>query len=126
MKQIDATEELPCLIIFSDGSQIAYGACAYIHWKTRDGRRESFLLAAKNRIAPTRQLTIPCLKLCGAVFASQLRVSLIKEMDIEFGRVIHLIDSMIVNPQIQRESCRFKPFVSTKLGEIQESMKSSE
>ena len=60
------------------------------------------------------------------MLASRLRVSLIKEMDIEFGRVIHLIDSMIVNAQIQTESYRFKPFVSTRLGEIQESMKSSE
>ena len=126
MKPIDATEELPWLIIFSDGSQIAYDACAYIRWKTKDGRCESFLLAAKNRIAPTRQLTIPCLELCGAVLASRLRVSLIKEIDIEFGRVIHWIDSMIVNAQIQRESYRFKPFVSARLGEIQESTKSSE
>ena len=59
VKPIDATEELPWLIVFSDGSQIAYDACAYIRWKTKDGRCESFLLAAKNRIAPTRQLTIP-------------------------------------------------------------------
>ena len=58
--------------------------------------------------------------------ASQLRVSLIKKMDIESKRVVHLIDSMIFNAQIQRGSYKFKPFVSTRAGEIQESRKSSE
>ena len=73
-----------------------------------------------------RQLNIPRLELCGAVLASQLRVSLIKKLDIESKRVVHLIDSMIFNAQIQRGSYKFKPFVSTRAGEIQESRKSSE
>ena len=126
VKPLNATMEQPWLIVFSDGSQSAYGTCAYIRWMTKTGRCESFLLAAKNRIAPIRQLTIPRLELCGAVLASRLRESLLKEMNITFGRVIHLIDSMIVRAQIQKESYRFKPFVATRLGEIQETTKPSE
>ena len=93
MKSIDATEEQSWFILFSDGGKVAYGVCAYICWKTKDERYESFLLAEKNRIVSTRQLTIQRLELCRAVLESLFILSLIKVMDIEFRRVIHLIDS---------------------------------
>ena len=37
MKPEKATSEDPTLVIFSDGSEIAYGAVAYARWKLEDG-----------------------------------------------------------------------------------------
>jgi hypothetical protein len=62
----EAADDNPVLIVFSDGSKHAYGACAYIRWKTTKDTYESNLIVVKNRIAPTRQLSIPRLELCGA------------------------------------------------------------
>ena len=126
VKSSNAVDELPSLILFSDGSKTAYGTCAYIRWKTETGEYSCSLLAAKNRIAPKRQLTIPRTELCGAVLASRLRESIMQELKIPFNMVFHLIDSMIVQAQIQKESYRFKPFVATRLSEIQEKTNPSE
>ena len=45
----------PTLIVFSDASEEAFGACAYARWKTEDNQFESRLLAAKSRIAPIKR-----------------------------------------------------------------------
>lgn len=109
----------PMLIIFSDGSNIAYGACAYVRWELNDGKFESKLVLAKNRIAPARNLTIPKLELCGAILSARIRQKLVESMDYSFERIVHIVDSMIVRAQIQRESYGFGTFVATRVAEIQ-------
>ena len=109
----------PILVVFSDGSKYAYGTCAYIRWETGDGHYVSRLIAAKNRIAPTRQLSIPRLELCGAVLGARLREKVTKALPYKFDRVFHLVDSMIVRAQIQKESYGFGTFTATRVAEIQ-------
>ncbi|XP_043192676.1 uncharacterized protein LOC122366428 [Amphibalanus amphitrite] len=109
----------PILIIFSDASIQAYGACAYVQWKLNTGEYETRLIAAKQRIAPTRQLTIPRLELCGAVLGCRLRKTIQQEMNFIYKTVIHVVDSAIVRAQIQKESYGFGSFVATKVAEIQ-------
>ncbi|KAK4324215.1 hypothetical protein Pmani_005217 [Petrolisthes manimaculis] len=109
----------PILIVFSDGSTQAYGTCAYLQWKLKSGQYEVKLIAAKGRIAPSRQLTIPRLELCGAVLACRLREMIVREFDWTFDSVIHIIDSAIVRAQIQKESYGFSTFVATRIAEIQ-------
>ena len=46
----------PMLVVFSDGSKIAYGACAYVRWQVGMDNFKSRLVIAKNRIAPIKQL----------------------------------------------------------------------
>ncbi|CAC5377690.1 unnamed protein product [Mytilus coruscus] len=48
----------PILVIFSDGSKLAYGTCAYVRWRTEHGEFESRLVIAKNRTNSTRKLSI--------------------------------------------------------------------
>ena len=55
----------PILVIFSDGSNLAFGACAYVRWDVAWDTYKVMLIMAKNRIAPTKQLSIPRLELCG-------------------------------------------------------------
>ena len=42
----------PVLLVFSDGSENAYGAVAYSRWKLEDGSYSSRLISAKSRLAP--------------------------------------------------------------------------
>ncbi|XP_045104195.1 uncharacterized protein LOC123499782 [Portunus trituberculatus] len=84
-----------------------------------DGTHSAQLLAAKSRIAPLRQMTIPRLELCAAVLASRLRKTIEKESRFVVERVFHLVDSQIVRSQIQKESHGFETFVATRIAEIQ-------
>ncbi|KAK4304812.1 hypothetical protein Pmani_023247 [Petrolisthes manimaculis] len=125
VKPCDAVGK-PTLVVFSDGSTQAYGTCAYIRWKVESGEYVSKLIAAKNRIAPNKQLTIPRLELCGAVLACRLRDVIQRELDWSFKSVIHIVDSAIVRSQIQNESYGFGTFVATRVAEIQTKSNPSE
>ena len=65
IKPKDAANELPMLIIFSDGSSNAFGACAYARWKLNNGRYICRLVVSKNRLAPIRKMSIDRSELCG-------------------------------------------------------------
>lgn len=77
------------------------------------------LLMVKNRIAPTRQLTIPRLEVCGAVLSARLREQIVNGLGFSFEKVIHLVDSAIARAQIQRESNGFGTFLANRVAEIQ-------
>ena len=65
-------EEPPMLCVFSDASQYAFGACAYSRQRINDDQYQVRLIAAKSRLAPLKQLSIPRLELQAAVLASRL------------------------------------------------------
>ncbi|XP_047482843.1 uncharacterized protein LOC125034852 [Penaeus chinensis] len=93
----------PSLIIFSDGSMQAYGACAYVRWQIGEDEFESHLIAARNKIAPMKQMSIPRLELCAALMAARLRESILKEFTWKFEAIYHIVDSSIVRSQIQKD-----------------------
>ena len=62
----------PELILFSDGSVIAFGAVGYIRWKMRDGTWWTNLILSKSKIAPKNRLTVPRLELNRAVLSKRL------------------------------------------------------
>ena len=119
VKPVNAVKN-PILIIFSDASKEAYGACCYIRWEISDGRYNSSLLLSKSKIAPAKAITIVRLELLAAVISKRLRVTIEKECRYIFDQVIHVVDSEIVRAMIQRESYGFNTFTSTRIGEIQE------
>jgi hypothetical protein len=97
----------------------AFGACSYIRWKLADGSFGVRFIAAKSRVSPLKQLTIPRLELQGAVLASRLSKSILEETRLKFERTIFFLDSQIVLAWICSEARRFKPFVSIRVSEIQ-------
>ena len=109
----------PILILFCDGSKLAFGSCAYLRWELNDGSVVSNLLFSKNRIAPLCQLTIPRLELSGCIISCRLRKLIEDESKLEFERIFHFTDSSIVLGQILNESSRYDTFVSNKIAEIQ-------
>ena len=56
---------------FSDASKHAYGAVVYFRSVYSNGRGHVALVAAKTRVAPTKQQSIPRLALLGALILSR-------------------------------------------------------
>ena len=119
MKPSDAIGE-PILIVFSDASQDAYAACAYVRWKLQNGQFESNLILSKNRLPPIKKISIDRIDLCGAVLNKRLKTFIEKECRYRFQRIYHIVDSQIVHVMIQKNSYGFNTFAATRIGEIQE------
>ena len=109
----------PWLVLFSDGSDTAFGFAAYIRWKTQDGRYWCRLIMAKSRIAPINKLTTPQMELNGAVLSKRGRQVICKEMRFDFERILHVVDSETVLNMLNKVSTRFKLYEGVRIGEIQ-------
>ena len=112
LKPKNATGE-PILIIFSDGSSNAYGACAYVRWKISDGQFKCRLILSKNRLEPIKRISV------GVVLNSRLKTFLQQHCRYKLQRCYHIVDSQIVHSMIQKESYGFNTFAATRVGEIQ-------
>ena len=117
-KNEDVTGQ-PELIIFSDGSKLAFGAVAYIRWKLTEGSWYAKLVMAKSKIAPKNLLTIPRLELNGAVLSKRLGEFLTNYLDLSFGNVFHLVDSSTVLGYVHKPDSKLKPFEGVRVSEIQ-------
>ena len=60
-------------MIFSDGSNSAYDACASVCWALNSGGFESRLAISKNRLTPVKAMSIDWIELCGAVLSKRLK-----------------------------------------------------
>lgn len=110
----------PSLVIFCDGSNDAFGACAYVRWERECGSYQSYLIASKNRLTPLKRMTPVRSELCGAVIAKRLKVLIRKEMRLEFENEYFIMDSQIVHAMLQKDSYGFNTFAGVRIGEIQE------
>lgn len=115
----DKAVDPPMLCVFADASQDAFGTCAYVRQRKDDNTYSVKFIAAKSRVAPLKQLTIPRLELQAAVLATRLAKSIQEETRIQFQDVKFFTDSTITLAWIQSPSRSFKPFVSSRVGEIQ-------
>ncbi|GBP12586.1 hypothetical protein EVAR_10249_1 [Eumeta japonica] len=70
--------------IFTDASEKAYGACAYIRTVTHDSV-EVHLLAAKSKVAPLKPMTMPRLELCAALLGTRLYTKIKKSMTMNYS-----------------------------------------
>ena len=109
---------LPWLIIFSDGSKLAYGAVAYCRWQLTNGKFRSYLIMAKSKIAPLKTIDIVRLELSGAVISKRIRTYIEKEMKLQFEKVYHIVDSESVKAMIDKESYGYNTFIANCVGEI--------
>ena len=119
VKPKDAANEQPTLIIFSDESSNAFGACAYARWKLNNGRYSWRLKLSKNRLAPVKKMSIDRTELCGALLNSRLKTFLLEQCRYKFIKCYLIVDSQIVHSMIQKESYRFNTFAAARVGAIQ-------
>ncbi|XP_075162877.1 uncharacterized protein LOC142235510 [Haematobia irritans] len=91
---------------FCDASESAYATTLYV--RVEDGDRvETFLLAAKTRVAPIK-------KICGAVMLSKLANTIIPNLQIS--------RSMIVLAWLRKPPCSWSAFVGNRVSEILENV----
>ena len=102
----------PSLVFFCDALRLAFGACAYMKWKLDSWQFGTRFVAAKARVAPLKELTIPHLELQAAVLASCLGKSILQELRFNFKSVHYPSDSHVALTWIKGETHSFKPFVS--------------
>ena len=104
--------ELHC---FSDGSQIGYGAVAYLRMVSSTGDIHCSFLLGKSRVAPMKTMTIPRLELAAAVVAVKLSHFLRHELEYNLDRVTYWTDSTTVLHYIANTTTRYQTFVANRL-----------
>ena len=106
--------------IFCDASERAYGSVGYLRTEDASGQVQVAFLAARSRVAPKRQQSMPRLELCAALTGAQLATTLGRELTLDVRHVHMWTDSSTVLTWITSDSCRYKVFVGTRIAEIQE------
>ena len=107
------------LHVFSDASEFAYGAAAYLKVTSENGVTVS-LVIRKSRVAPIKSLSIPRLELTAALVAAKLAKFIQDECDYNELPVFFWSDSMTVLRYLRNVSTRFKVFVAHLIQQIQE------
>ena len=108
------------LHMFSDASEKAFSAVAYLRYEIDNDIKCSFL-ASKTRVAPLKpMLSIPRLELQAAILSVRLWDLISKELDLKISKSVFWTDSTTVLWYIKNKSKRFKPFVSNRIAEILE------
>lgn len=113
--------EPPVLYVFVGASRGAFGNCAFISSVDIRGSIAVRFVAAKSRVALLKELSIPTLELQAKVLASRLCKTIQEETRMQCKEVILFMDSTITRAWILSKGRRFKPFVSSRVGEIQSS-----
>ncbi|XP_047022638.1 uncharacterized protein LOC124632030, partial [Helicoverpa zea] len=110
------------LHIFTDASQNAYGACAYVRMYSDDNNTKVSvgLLCAKSKVAPVKPVTIPRLELCGALLGAKLYTKIIKSLRLNFTNVYFWTDSTIVLGWLRMSPNTLKTFVQNRVVQINE------
>nr|XP_021334729.1 uncharacterized protein LOC101884915 [Danio rerio] len=106
--------------VFCDASEKAYGSVAYLRTESTEGQVEVAFLAARSRVAPRKQQSIPRLELCAALSGAQLSKVLVTELTLPICSLTLWSDSTTVLTWLLSSSCRYKVFVGTRIAEIQE------
>lgn len=111
---------------FCDASKVAYSAVVYMRLTKDVGEVKVSLLAAKTRVAPIKQVSIPRLELCGAVLLSQLLMETAEVLNIPKDKVKAWTDSTVVLAWINSHPSKWKTFVANRTSEILTTMTASQ
>jgi len=109
---------------FSDASEKAYAAAVYLRCESQDGSIVVNLLAAKSKVSPMKQISIPRLELCGAVLCANLLDSIKSSVRFQCSTT-GWTDSTIVLKWLESFPGRWKTFVANRVAQIQELIPSS-
>ena len=106
--------------VFSDASEIGYGASAYLRIEDPDDSIHCSFIMGKARNAPIKFTTIPRLELQAAVLATRLNKMLRKQLDLPIQQTRYWTDSEIVLHYLKNEKRGFQTYVANRVEEIRE------
>ncbi|KAI3374114.1 hypothetical protein L3Q82_005934 [Scortum barcoo] len=107
------------LHVFCDASERAYSAVAYLQGENKEKEIVTSFVASKSKVAPLKKMTLPRLELMGALIGARLGNNLLKPLKMEINQLNMWTDSMIVLHWIRSTAQRWKPFVASRVAEIQ-------
>lgn len=102
---------------FSDASTSAYSGVVYVRVISNTGVAVK-LVAAKTRVAPIKQISIPRLELCGVVITAKLMDRVKNCLNVPNENVYGWTDSTIVLAWLQKHPNCWKTFVGNRVAEI--------
>ncbi|XP_069114405.1 uncharacterized protein [Argopecten irradians] len=106
--------------VFSDASEKAIGAVAYIRTHDEQGNIHLGFVLGKSKLAPSHGHTIPRLELCGAVLAVEIAESIAEHLDLQLSDFKFYSDSRVVLGYIHNESRRFHTYVANRVSRIRQ------
>ncbi|XP_062603957.1 uncharacterized protein LOC134265758 [Saccostrea cucullata] len=104
--------------IFSDASEKAIGAVAYLKTYFSDNRVNIGFLLGKAKLAPLNGHSLPRLELCTAVMAVEISETVQESLDIRPDSVEYYTDSQVVLGDINNTTRRFYTYVSNRVDQI--------
>ena len=121
----DTTVGLPEVHGFCDGGEKAYGSVIFLRWKLAEGSYSYMPLMIKAFVVPLKKKSIPRLELMGCLSLARL-YSTCKEAlvfaEITSCKSVLWMDSQTVLTCAKTCPRKFKPFVSVRVAEIQETL----
>ena len=88
---------------FADASFQAYAAVIYLHSLSDDEPPRINLVAAKTRVAPLKQISLPRLELCAATLLARLTMRVVQALNLPQSEVRLWSDSTIVLSWLQKQ-----------------------
>ena len=113
---------------FSDGSEVAYGACVYLKCVRRSGMITAVLVTSKSRLVPiskkTKKLTVPRVELMGNLLLSILIDRVLRAFEIELfiSKVFCWTDSRISLAWIKDVDKEFTKWIDNRLLKIRKNV----
>lgn len=104
---------------FCDASMRAYAAVVYLRVQNENEPVRISLVAAKTRVAPLKQLTIPKLELNGALELAQLLSANAKLLNVSMENCHAWTDSTIVQCWLRKAPSQLREYVSNRVEKIQ-------
>ena len=108
------------LHVFSDASEDAFGAVAYVRLSFKDGSHQCALVMSKSRLAPIKTVTLPRLELDAARCGARLARLVVHEIDLPIQRVKYWSDSTLTLQYVKNKRHRMKSRVANRVTEILE------
>ena len=109
----------PISVVFSDGSQEAFGTCVYAGWRQSNEKYESHVVAAKRRIAPVKKISVVRWELNGVLLRTRISNFIKEESRLKFEKKLFMVNSHTVKAMLQKELYGFNTFSAVQIGETQ-------
>lgn len=103
---------------FSDASCAAYAGVVYLRVWGNDGVVKVYLVMAKSKVAPVKQISLPRLELCGAVLLAKVIHHIKTILNIPDSDTYLWTDSTIVLAWLRKTPNAWTTFVANRTSEI--------